>query len=371
VPATTGPVVHVQDPTGITAIGLAGGQWDAPGGVATPDWSTIFTISGGVLRTLDGTTGAVRSSQPVPAGLRPIVASADGRFVALGDTPVRIGQSVFPPGRTRSTIVVAPSSPGTGVARSIELDGNIVPEAFSTDRTQLFVIEFLPPAQPDRYRVRSLDIATGRVGPVFTFDKTVDTEVMQGLSRTQAFATNRDFGPMLYTLYSRAGGPAPGYADLHALSLGGGFVHCTDFPAALRVGPEGGAIAVPPDGQRVYVADRGGSVAEVDATGSGPQPFPIARTSQLPVHAQATVALAADDRSVWVGAGSVVFELDRATLGLVKTIPVDQAVDALTVSAGGALFVATSSSVERIDAANGTIARIATIAWPPTRIAVT
>src|SRR5579864_1690069 len=281
-PQPAGAVAHLQNGGGITTITLASrGRWDAPGGIATPDWSTIFTVSDGALRTLDGVTGTVRASQPVAPGLSPVVASPDGQLVALADTPVRIGQSVFPPGRVRSTIVVAPASPAGGQPRTIELGGNIVPEAFSTDHTQLFVIEFLPPAQPDRYRVRSIDIASGTLGPVYTFDKEIDTEIMQGLSRTQVFVPNGTFGQMLYTLYSRADGPGAGYGELHALSLSGGLVHCTDFPPALQIGPDGGAITASPDGQRVYVANRSGTVAEVDASGSSSTEFAVERTAQL------------------------------------------------------------------------------------------
>jgi hypothetical protein len=370
-PAPAGAVVHLQGGGGITTVALTGtGRWDAPGGIATPDWSTIFTVAGGELRTLDGVTGGVRAWQPVAPGLRPVVSSPDGQVVALADTPVRIGQSVFPPGRTRSTIVIAPASPASGQPRTIKLDGNIVPEAFSTDHTRLFVIEFLPPAQPDRYRVRSVDIASGVVGPVYTFDKNIDTEIMQGLSRTQVLVTNGTFGQMLYTLYSRANGATAGYGDLHALSLSGGLVHCTDFPSALQIGPDGGAVAASSDGQRVYVANRSGTLAEVDASGSSSAEFPIAHNAQLAVTAPTTVALAADQHHLWVALGATLYGLDAATLKVVSTMTMPQPVEALAVTIGGALYAASSMSVARVDPGSSTTSRVTALNGAPTRIAV-
>jgi DNA-binding beta-propeller fold protein YncE len=370
-PTPAGAVVHLQGHGGITTVALAGpGRWDAPGGIATPDWSTIFTVAGGELRTLDGVTGAVRASQPVAPGLRPVVTSPDGQLVALADTPVRIGQSVFPPGRTRSTIVIAPASPASGQPRNIQLDGNIVPEAFSTDHARLFAIEFLPPAQPDRYRVRSVDMASGVLGPVYTFDKDIDTEIMQGLSRTQVLVTTGTFGQMLYTLYSRADGPAAGYGDLHALSLSGGLVHCTDFPSTLRIGPDGGAIVASPDGQHVYVANRSGTLAEVDASGSSSAEFPIAYSAQLAVAAPTTLALAADEQHLWVALGTTLYGLDAATLKVVSTMTMPHPVEALAVTVDGTLYAASSISVERVDPASSTTSPVTTLNSSPTRIAV-
>src|SRR5581483_4877643 len=370
-PQPTGAVAHLQGAGGITTVALGGGgRWNAPGGIATPDWSTVFTVADGELRTLDGVTGAVRASQPVLPGLRPVAASPDGQMVALSDSPVRIGQSVFPPGRLRSTIVVAPASPAGGRPRTIELDGNIVPEAFSTDHSRLFAIEFLPPALPDRYRVRSIDIATGTLGPVYTFDKDIDTEVMQGLSRTQVYAAGGTFGQMLYTLYSRADGPSAGYGELHALSLSGGLVHCTDFPAALQIGPDGGAIAASPDGQRVFVANRRGTLAEVDASGSSSAEFPIARTAQLSVSNPATVALAADNDHLWVALGATVYELDAASLEVLSTIALPKPVAALTVTASGALYAASATSVDRVDTSPSLITPVSSLSAAPDRIGV-
>jgi DNA-binding beta-propeller fold protein YncE len=372
-PTPPGPVVHVQSSAGITTIGATGGRWIAPGGTASADWSTVFVVQDGRLRTLDGTSGAERAVQPIRADLRPIVSSAEGRFVALTDSPVRVGEGLIPPGRVRSTVVVAPADPLDGRVRTMSLDGNIVPEGFSPDNTRLYVIDFVPPAHPDRYRVRSLDLATGQIGPVFTFDKTIDTELMQGLSRTQVFSPNGALGPMLYTLYSRAGGPAgySGRAELHVLALNSGLVHCTDLPAALDIGPSTGAIGVSPDGQRVYVASSNGLVAEIDTSTSSSTLYPILRTTQLALEpGQRTVAVAADNHTAWVGVGRQLLGLDAAHLYTVSRSTIGEPVEALALDQRGQLFAATPTSIEGVDPSAGTATALIALDTTPVRLAV-
>ena len=365
-----GVVVHLQDAAGITTVGVHGGGWGVAGAVATPDWTTIFTVEAGRLRTLDGATGAERASQPVAANLRAMVASADGHLVALTDSPSRLGQGVMPVGRAKSVVVVAPADPAGGQMRTITVDANVLPEGFSSDHTRLFVIEFLPAAHPDRYRVRSLDIATGQLGPVYTYDKNVDTEEMQGLSRTQVYSPEGSYGAMLYTLYSRADG-AGGYDDVHALSLDGGLVHCTDLPTSFHTGPGTGAIAVSPDGQRVYVATANGDVAEIDASGSSPQPFPIVHTIHVtPGGTTPTVALTAENRTVWLALGTHLVSLSATDLHPITTDTVDHPLYALAAQIDGPLYAATATTLESIEPTTAVSQTLRTIASTPTRLAV-
>lgn len=372
-PSTTAPVrgavVHVQSGDGITTLGVQGGEWTAPGGVATPDGATIFTVASGRLHTIDGLTGAERASQPVAAGLRPVVASADAEVVALTDSPSRIGEGVMPVGRARSTIAIA----GATRPRTFTVDGNVLPEGFSSDHSRLLVIDFLPATHPDRYRVRSMDLASGALGPVFTFDKTIDTEEMRGLSRTQVFSDHGPYGlpssPFLYTLYSRAGSGTAGYEDVHVLSLDTGFVHCTDLPAGFGAGAGGGAIAVSPDGKRVYVASAGGAVAEVDTSTVASPLFPVLHTAHFDGGGVTpTVALVADNDGAWLGLGTRLVRLSATDLHPVTTAHVDQPLYALAAQADGSLYAATSHAVESIAPGTGSSHVIATVTGTPVRL---
>src|SRR5206468_3501415 len=79
------------------------------------------------------------------------------------------GRGAYPGGRADTDIVVA----GRGSASTFRhhLPGNLVPEAFSTDGRALFVIQYSPPLAPDRYRVRRLDVQSGRLDDVASPDK--------------------------------------------------------------------------------------------------------------------------------------------------------------------------------------------------------
>jgi hypothetical protein len=369
-------VVHVQTSEGVKLVATDGRTvLDAANAVASPRWDRVFAVDGTTLRTYDGQTGVVIGEQPVPLGLRPVAASVDGDWVALSDALARVGDGVMVPGRDQTRVMVAPAEPGpSAAARTMVVAGNVAPEAFSTDDSRLFVIEYLPAASPDRYRVRALDLETGAVGPVLTFDKESDAEEMRGLSRTQVLSPPTPAGQFLYTLYTRIQGDDDQYGFVHVLQLDGGLVHCIDLPADLGLDQAGGSLALSPDGDRLYVASATGAVAELDARQSlgTSAPFPILRATSVPVPPGAGLsALAVDGPDLWVGLGTDLTAVDRQAWQTRTRLTVDGPVGALAPGAGDQLLAATPAGLVLVDPASGAERSLGALAHPVRHLALT
>lgn len=215
--------------------------------------------------------------------------SPDGALVALAND-AGPGHSPYRPGpRERTTIVVAD---GAGQRRRLELPGNLEPEAFDETGSALFVLDYLPPTAPDRYRVRVVDLASGQVQPLLTRVKAVvpggAEEEMRGEGRQAVYDSRRN---RLFTLYTHqpdhvhtrdriaaatdpngagARDDAPHvHAFVHTLDLTERWAFCVDLPAPFgERAATGHTIALNRDGSRLYVADTGTStLATIDPEG--------------------------------------------------------------------------------------------------------
>ncbi|WP_213455747.1 NHL repeat-containing protein [Rhizomonospora bruguierae] len=161
------------------------------------------------------------------------------------------------------------------------MPGNLEPEAFSPDGGFVYVLDHLPPAAPDRYRVRQLEVATGRLLPLNTRLKTPvpagAEEEMRGEGRQAVYDAGRQ---LLFTLYThqpdhvhtrdlihgaRADAPHV-HAFVHTLDLTVGWAYCVDLPAPFgEKSPTGHAIALAPDAGALAVVDATtGTLATID-----------------------------------------------------------------------------------------------------------
>jgi YVTN family beta-propeller protein len=288
------------------------------------------------LRLLDLRSGGVLDRAELAGSWVPRVSSPDGDLVAL--TP-----SAAAHGRDHSTVLV---SDGRTTRYRVELAGNYEPDAFGRSGVGLFVLDWLPPAAPDRYRVRLIDLATGRPGPLYTRDKVPvppgAEEEMRGQGRQAVYAPDRGTLFTLYTnqpdhLHTRdlvAGVKmTEANAFVHTLNVELGWAYCLDLPEPFGDGPAAGhTVAVTPDGRRLLVADHtSGKLAVADTE-------TLTVTSVVPVRAgvgSAASAVSPDGGRLYLGIGSQIHVVDLATLTEAAHWPAFGDVSGLTLSADG------------------------------------
>lgn len=277
-----------------------------PGAVPSTDWSSVVrtTVAEGNTRVIasDAATGSELWSRELPGRLEVKVASPGAGNVALLSRQQANGYA-----RSSTSFVILGDR--ASEPRTIELDGNYQPEAFSTDGQSLFVVEYLPPLRPDRYRVRRLDLRTEEVVGVYTVDLDLQ-KAMQGTARVQAASPD---GRHLYTLYTVEGPDGVRRAFVHVLSLDELWAHCVDLPTSFAAAPEKAiGIAVAPDGDHVYAADTSsGTIAEIDT-----EALSVTRTAEAEIGASGGLAhvAAGPDGTIYVARGTRLLALDAAGL---------------------------------------------------------
>ncbi len=254
-------VLFLRSPQGVSVIdtGAAAGEDPTVGAdVTSSDWSTaVKTVPSNEMtyvQAVDPSSGAERWRTKLKGALRAKLLSEDGDLAALGPTR----EPYFGVGRSETTLVIAGS--GMVQPRTVVLDGNYEPEAFSTDGEHLFVIKYLPALRPTKYQVRQLDIDTGRVRGVFTPHDELQRP-MGGSARIQVASPD---GRRLYTLYTVGGDN--GYAFIHVLALDDMWAHCIALPREFaRRAQLATALTISPDGDWLYVTNAlADAVAEID-----------------------------------------------------------------------------------------------------------
>ncbi|MGH2735475.1 MAG: YncE family protein [Actinomycetota bacterium] len=358
-------VVYLRQAQGMSAVKADTGNvlFTTGPALAGQSWSELVTIDTRAgeaeLVRLDARSGEPLSRIGLPSGLDVRLVSGSGRMVAL--TPGRADYDLHrPEPRARTTIAVT-SIDGTDGLRHYRLRGNYEPEAFSYDDRWLFLIQYLPAIDPNRYAVRLLHLDSGRVTGLGRLKQAAPAE-MRGTGRRQSMAPD---GTRLYTLYTRQppndahgtpslhSGRHPVYAFIHVLTLTGGTAHCIDLPAPFGSGrPEWNAIAVSPDGTRLVAAEwTSGTVAVLDSSS-----FRVLGTKQLELASPGSnrpVAGVGDDGTIYLGAGREVVALDGESLEVIRRVRLSNEISSLDVEEG-LLFVGQRDEVVLIDPLTGT-----------------
>ncbi len=240
-------------------------------------------------------------AEPAPlvepaGGLEHRLTSPDGRW-AVSATPLPPGASIYEPGG-RATTTIAVEDRLTGDTVTHTYPANLEPEAFSTDGTALYVIDHRPAADPERYRVAGIELASGERFEVLGPDKNPLDEDMRGTGRQQLWSPD---GTQLYTLYVRQyhvhdrnddeahdGQLPPEAAFVHVLDLEAGWAICLDLPAGFGLGPPGStSLVLGADGYAITVVDHHlGQRVDITQTGdvgNGLGGFEIHEPRPLPV----------------------------------------------------------------------------------------
>jgi hypothetical protein len=332
--------------------------------VVSPDGGLVYAVTRdqvgvSVLVRLNPADGVSTRSTALGGGWIPRVASADGRFCALTVTPA----SARPAARARTPLLV--TAEGRQQQR-YDLGGVVEPDAFTSDGTGLFVLEWLPPEAPDRYRVRLLDLASGAVQPLLTRNKVPvpagAEEEMRGDGRQAVLSADKQ---VLYTLYTHqpdhrhtrdliAGRPGDVHAFVHVLHLTERWAYCLDLPHPFGEGPAAGhAVAISDDGERLVVADvTSGSLAYADTAA-----LTIERVAAMPAaNGAASLALAPDGLRVFIGAGTTVTVLDRGTDTVTARWSVPGTIRGLGLSRDAArVYAGGADEIVWLDTGSGTL----------------
>lgn len=339
---STRGITLVDSLSGVAAVRLS----DA---VPSTDFRTVVQgLRNGVdleISAFDVASGDELWSRHVSGNLEVKVASTDGRLVALG--PPSADYAGYPRGRSTTELVVLDQE--TAQPRTIQLDGNYAPEAFSTDGRSLFVVEYLPPENPDSYRVRRLDLVTEEVVGVYTVDQELQ-ERMRGTARIQAASPD---GRRLYTLYTLKDDDGSMHSFVHVLALDELWAHCVDLPSSFGVNAERAmTLTVTPDGSRLYAADGStNGIAEIDT-----QALTVARTAVVDFGTRRAPAQAAYGANgvLYLASGTDVVAIDTSTLAEIDSWYYGDRITGLQAGSDGRrLFVGLPDRIAVIDTATG------------------
>ncbi|MEX2267205.1 MAG: hypothetical protein WEA75_00815 [Acidimicrobiia bacterium] len=349
--AGDGELLYLGTRNGIAVVDSTTGDTMLSARDALPsgDWSQILRARAAgngstVVEAVDPVTGEILRTQRFDEELSVRAVSLHGDLVALMPRePGRYGgNGLYRPASRDKTRIVLTHLDGSA-PRSIDLDANVEPEAFSNDNAALFVIRYAPALHPDRYRVSRLDLSTGELGYVFTNEKELQGD-MRGIAYTQVVAPD---GTKVYTFYKKPDGEA----FVHVLNLDQQFANCVDLPEGFGTDPAAVAITTTPQGGQVIVVDGAArTMVDVDAT-----ELKVLRTKPfrgVPTTGERIVAVATPS-GVYVSSERSVVELSRVTGRRMQAWSTDGRVQALHLGTTGLVLVAEGDRVTAYNSRGG------------------
>ena len=241
------------------------------GGVLTADGQQRYLAipdgAGTLVAKVEADGGELVEQHSLPGRLSVPGVSLDATTGGLsrdGSTLVLIQPRVsFPQAETELAVV----DPATlRLRRRITLEGDFSFDAISPDGATMYLVEYTEPRDPTRYRVRSYDVATGRLDPRPIIDASEPDEQMRGYPRTRV--TGAD-GRWEYTLYDGGGGEP----FVHALDTVAGTSRCIDLPWVRPRDVWRTSLTLTDGGATVAVVDtQRGAIAEIDTASAKATP---------------------------------------------------------------------------------------------------
>lgn len=262
--------------------------FEAPAGVGTPDWRTVYATSPDgsgtrVARVRVDRGGGVDGQQTIPGRFVPATIgtaaattglSADGGTLVLVDAAPPAGRSRF---AILSTSLDAP-------AAIVSLAGRFTFDTLSPDGRRMYLVEHLAAEAGGHYVVRSYDVPARSLEAGIVVDKLNSGEAMAGTPIEQVVG----HAGWAFTLYLGPDGPF-----VHALSTLDRVALCLDLPlpAGLRADTSGWGLGTDAGNHVMYAANGAlGRVYQVDLDSPG-----VVRTAELVTAANPGVELAKFD----------------------------------------------------------------------------
>ena len=238
---------------------------ESPNGVASSDGASRYltvTLRGRTaVLAQRAATGAVTSRATLRGryGI-PLVAydSSAGGLSTDGRTLVLIRPRAGFPRRT-TTFAVLSTRRSLRLRKTVRLVGDFSYDALSRDGRSLFLINYISPTDPTKYRVRVYDLVRNRLDPNPIVDPREAPDEMNGFALSRV--ASRD-GRWAYTLYQGSDGKP----FIHALDTRDRKAVCIDLhdPALARGNPFELRLLGAARGARLDVRRRGTLLATVD-----------------------------------------------------------------------------------------------------------